>query len=948
MEPENQFRLISHHPQRANDKLEFQAYAETIREILEDLKAENSGLTIGIFGDWGSGKSTLLRMIETALKSLQTRSGQQPKSIIVHFNAWHYGQDQIWVALLREICHAVNQALRDTVWPLLITRLRLWWTRPNWSKVVFWFFGWVGRILLIFLLLTFILFVVRKGLVFLAVEGLLPDWLPSVPVIVSSLPQTQYSWFQSFLPIVLSFTPQAQLNWFHSLLTDLQAILKISGTSTVILASLWYLLKGIWIGVRQMWRVQFNIPPDLLHPKLDKDIPFVVDMFRRDFQHLVEVVGKKWPIIVLIDDLDRAPIDQITPVLEAIKHFGQETTAPAPHAPIAFVIAVDPKMIHRAIASHYKDFWSTLDKTEVENFAREYLEKIVQIPFELPPLSPSRLGPLLEDSPVPPPFLPDIVWLTMVEARQSAKEVFTYVPKYNPRLTIQAHNSFQSTWRIVQRRNLIQNVLSWKSATRLQELQKRQEQIARLLAVIILIRYNWPGVFVQIYHYPELLFDLYALATKRFNSHCTQTEIEELVSLGCPTEAPLAMVDRIRHEYPDLLHLLGKLERFHILAGLQSSDVMTYLTLTHLPNPDVYPYQIESTIALMSGDPSLVKFLKNTQADELREGRLIWLMEFVDLEQLDKKQLKAAPEEEQKLILKQAEKALFALGRLGLEQAIDWIEPIVTDHARYSDLLVTRAVFALGHLRSNGIEPVRIHQTLVNVLKQWENLPPTLTLRILRVLGDTKPSDISDQTVLVEIATQDRRKILRNEAYKRIRKDMWPEGALQKVVTDSSDISPGMDTLLELLKEINNKTKSVPQFVEDFLVTLAAKQDSQWPTQALDMLASLYPSEKALNRLSRVFMKTNEVEIRKEVLQKMGEQQNASISNDEAWRDVSQFMGNDTSPDLWVAYLSALRSSTEAEDYIRKGLSHPDTRVQKHSRTILEEMGFLPEEDQTK
>jgi hypothetical protein len=81
-------------------------------------------------------------------------------------------------------------------------------------------------------------------------------------------------------------------------------------------------------------------------------------------------------VVVLVDDLDRSLPDTVVETLEAIKLFLSVKK-------MAFVIAADEDNVARAIGQR-------LASTGQPTRAREYLEKIVHIPFTVPALSPER------------------------------------------------------------------------------------------------------------------------------------------------------------------------------------------------------------------------------------------------------------------------------------------------------------------------------------------------------------------------------------------------------------------------------------------------------------------------------------------------------------------------------------------------------------------------------
>lgn len=100
--------------------------------------------------------------------------------------------------------------------------------------------------------------------------------------------------------------------------------------------------------------------------------------FREQFAELLSstALGHVNQVIVLVDDLDRSLPDTVVETLEAIKLFLSVDK-------MAFVIAADEDNVALAIARR-------LQSTGQPTTARQYLEKIVHIPFRIPALSRER------------------------------------------------------------------------------------------------------------------------------------------------------------------------------------------------------------------------------------------------------------------------------------------------------------------------------------------------------------------------------------------------------------------------------------------------------------------------------------------------------------------------------------------------------------------------------
>lgn len=114
---------------------------------------------------------------------------------------------------------------------------------------------------------------------------------------------------------------------------------------------------------------------DILKEGETKNVPEEVEAFRKAFDQLLKDAGIK-QLVVLIDDLDRCLPDTAIETLEAIRLF-------VFNARTAFVVAADEVMIEYAVRKHFPDL---PDSTGPRDYARNYLEKLIQVPFRIPAL----------------------------------------------------------------------------------------------------------------------------------------------------------------------------------------------------------------------------------------------------------------------------------------------------------------------------------------------------------------------------------------------------------------------------------------------------------------------------------------------------------------------------------------------------------------------------------
>ena len=113
----------------------------------------------------------------------------------------------------------------------------------------------------------------------------------------------------------------------------------------------------------------------VLTPAESKSVPQEVEAFRKAFDKLLEEANID-QLVVLIDDLDRCLPDTTIETLEAIRLFVFTSRT-------AFVVAADEAMVEYAVRKHFPDLPET---TGPRDYARNYLEKLIQIPFRIPAL----------------------------------------------------------------------------------------------------------------------------------------------------------------------------------------------------------------------------------------------------------------------------------------------------------------------------------------------------------------------------------------------------------------------------------------------------------------------------------------------------------------------------------------------------------------------------------
>lgn len=121
--------------------------------------------------------------------------------------------------------------------------------------------------------------------------------------------------------------------------------------------------------------------------KQQEEIHMDVRTFRSRFEKMLQESDIS-SLVVLIDDLDRCSPERIIDNLEAIKLFlNVENTA--------FIIGADPRIVKHAIQERYHTLdlrqLTDDDESTTDSLINDYLEKLIQVPYHLPRLSPAEV-----------------------------------------------------------------------------------------------------------------------------------------------------------------------------------------------------------------------------------------------------------------------------------------------------------------------------------------------------------------------------------------------------------------------------------------------------------------------------------------------------------------------------------------------------------------------------
>jgi len=123
----------------------------------------------------------------------------------------------------------------------------------------------------------------------------------------------------------------------------------------------------------------------IIKDSTNKNVAETISSFRDSFAELLKESDIEY-LIVLIDDLDRCSPERIIENLEAIKLF---LNVPGS----AFVIGADPRIVRHAVATVFpplqlEESTAYSSRSDIIN---DYLEKVIQVPYTLPRLSPAEV-----------------------------------------------------------------------------------------------------------------------------------------------------------------------------------------------------------------------------------------------------------------------------------------------------------------------------------------------------------------------------------------------------------------------------------------------------------------------------------------------------------------------------------------------------------------------------
>jgi len=406
------------------DRLRFSTYSRVLAQVI--LEADTP-LTVGVFGPWGCGKTSLMRLVEESLQETSTAQGK--KVWTAWFNPWRYDREEaLWRALILRVLTVLRQKILG---------------------------------------------------------------LKNADKPVEELPQRKQKVAQDLEDLQASLYREVKREEIGGITVDREKM--VSGAVRWVTRLSLSLIPGLGGPLSKVVEeAQKKLSGDDLDTlfsavqrqrrKIHRDQVRSLEQFRGDLERLVEthVEKRKARLVVFIDDLDRCLPEKAIEVLEAIKLF---LDVPG----CVFLIGADRDVIEEGIRVKYKSFLSGLGgEVSPEELTKrlpitgdDYLEKIVQLPFHIPPLREELVEEFIEEHEVDLP--------------EGCAGVFRQGLEPNPRKVKRTLNIFRLLRLLAEER------------VRADEMQPVEPQ---LLAKMVIILIRWRELFRDLQEYPNLLPEL--------------------------------------------------------------------------------------------------------------------------------------------------------------------------------------------------------------------------------------------------------------------------------------------------------------------------------------------------------------------------------------------------------------------------------------------------------
>jgi formylglycine-generating enzyme required for sulfatase activity len=289
-----------------------------------------------------------------------------------------------------------------------------------------------------------------------------------------------------------------------------------------------------------------------------------LEQFQQKFQWLVgECVQPQGRLVVFVDDLDRCMPEKAIEVLEAIKLFLDVKGC-------VFLLGLDQEVVARGVELKYRELGLLEERDEKTRFVIDgtrYLEKIIQLPFQIPPIERQDMTTFVRG-------------LVRDWPHENCWKVFAEGLGDNPRQVKRTVNVFLLLWGLAQERA--------------EKIQGRVKPLR--LAKVVTIQNAYPKLYEVLKRTPRLLRELedyYRAEANAPEQERRQTE-NELSSEIHRVEPPPVLVPYVsRAAVRRILTMHAPETPDANFSGLPPDELRLYFTLTRRAEaPQVAPMEL--------------------------------------------------------------------------------------------------------------------------------------------------------------------------------------------------------------------------------------------------------------------------------------------------------------------------------------------------------------------
>ena len=348
---------------------------------------------MAVFGEWGAGKSWALQRLRREVGRLSDKgreAGFVDRLTLVEFNAWHYAEADVWSSLVEDVRARLASAMgRPSAENLPALQCRADERRKHVERL---------KKRLVLRRWSFVTGIVLALLLWATVAALSQERAVAVMVAATGAVVTTIGTLHAYL---------SQLRDLRAKTADLSAAGREGGDALARVygrAAAGELVRAeqeLSAAESALAAARSSTDPGAAEQEevmaaLGNELAFrdrlgLVTRTRKLFRTLDSAAASNDPkvpqrVLVIIDDLDRCPPEKVVDVLETV-HLLFDTSL------FTVALAVDTRWLQQALRREYPGLLSDSDSFAADPF--DYLEKIIQIPIRLTPLTNEQAGSML-------------------------------------------------------------------------------------------------------------------------------------------------------------------------------------------------------------------------------------------------------------------------------------------------------------------------------------------------------------------------------------------------------------------------------------------------------------------------------------------------------------------------------------------------------------------------